>query len=70
MAKVKVRIDQATGEKESLESLIRRFKKLVLKENLMLELRKHEYYKSKSVKRREKSETARRLAESKKSKRR
>lgn len=53
MAKVVAR------EGERLESLLRRFKKKVDKENLMKEMRRHDFYLSKSEKRRIKSKEAR-----------
>ena len=53
MAKVVQYVDKATGEKESLESLLSRFKKKVIKEDLMNELRKKLYFIPDSVKRRE-----------------
>lgn len=62
MAKVVQYVDEMTGEKESVDSMIRRFKKLVIKDNLMDDIRKHEYYKSKSQKRREKRKEAERRA--------
>ena len=62
MAKVVQHVDEMTGEKESVDSMIRRFKKLVIKDNLMDDVRKHEYYKSKSQKRREKRKEAERRA--------
>ena len=53
MAKVVQYVDKATGEKESLESLLSRFKKKVIKEDLMNELSKKLYFVPDSVKRRE-----------------
>lgn len=53
MAKVVQYVDKATGEKESLESLLSRFKKKVIKEDLMNELSKKLYFILDSVKRRE-----------------
>ena len=53
MAKVVQYVDKATGEKESLESLLSRFKKKVIKEDLMNELSKKLYFVADSVKRRE-----------------
>ena len=44
MAKVVQYVDKATGEKESLESLLSRFKKKVIKEDLMNELSKKLYF--------------------------
>lgn len=43
---------------ESAESLIRRFKKKVEKAGILEDMRKHEFYKSPSVKKREKHENA------------
>lgn len=43
---------------ESLDSLLRRFKKKVEKEDLLIELHKKDFYKSPSLKKREKHENA------------
>lgn len=43
---------------ESVESLIRRFRKKVEKAGILDDMRKHEYYKSPAVKKREKHENA------------
>lgn len=53
MAKVVQYVDKATGERESLESLLSRFKKKVIKEDLMNEISKKLYFVPDSVKRRE-----------------
>lgn len=52
MAKVVARKD------ESVESLIRRFKKKVDKDGILMDMYNKEFYKSPSVKRREKHENA------------
>lgn len=52
MAKVTARRD------ESLDSLIRRFKKKVEKEAIMDDMRKKQFYKASSLKKREKHEAA------------
>lgn len=52
MAKVTARRD------ESLDSLIRRFKKKVEKEAIMDDMRKKQFYKAPSLKKREKHEAA------------
>ena len=49
---------QGRQTKEDLESLLRRFRKKVEKEGLVEELRKREYYKSPSLKKREKHKNA------------
>ena len=46
-------------ENESLESALKRFKRNCAKAGVMSDLRKKEYYQSPSVKRRKKSEAAR-----------
>ena len=46
-------------ENESLESALRRFKRSCAKAGILADLRKKEYYQSPSVKRRKKSEAAR-----------
>ena len=46
-------------ENESLDSALRRFKRSCAKSGVMSELRKREHYESPSVKRRKKSEAAR-----------
>lgn len=43
---------------EDLESMLRRFKRKVEKEEILEDMRKHEFYKSPSVKKREKHENA------------
>ena len=53
MAKVVLRED------ETLDSALRRFKRLCDKAGIMQELRKREYYEKPSVKRKRKSEAAR-----------
>jgi small subunit ribosomal protein S21 len=47
------------GENESLESALRRFKKKCARSGVLAEVRKREHYESPSVKRRKKSEAAR-----------
>lgn len=53
MAEVKV------GKNETLDSALRRFKKSCQKAGVMSEARKHEVYEKPSVKRKKKSEAAR-----------
>lgn len=53
MAKVKMR------DNEDLESLIRRFRKQVMKEETIYECRKHDFFLKKALKRKEKSKHAR-----------
>ena len=53
MAEIRVK------ENESLDSALRRFKRSCAKDGTLAELRKKEYYQSPSVKRRKKSEAAR-----------
>lgn len=47
---------------ETFESLLKRFKKYVVKNNIIQELRKREYYVKPSVKRKLKAEAARKRA--------
>ena len=47
------------GENESLESALKRFKRSCAKSGVLAEVRKREHYESPSVKRRKKSEAAR-----------
>jgi ribosomal protein S21 len=54
MAKVIQYVDEMTGERESIDSMLRRFKKQVIKDEILDDLRKHEYYISKSAIRRAK----------------
>jgi ribosomal protein S21 len=69
MTNVKVvRRKEANGELESADSLIRRFKKAVQKADIMKEVRKREYFMSKAVKRRIKSEEHQKLLRRKKNK--
>lgn len=51
MAKVVMYTSKDTGEKESVDSLLRRFKKAVTKEDILYECKKREYFMSKSLKR-------------------
>ena len=54
-------------KEESLESMIRRFNRKIEKEGLVEDMWKHTYYKSPSVKKREKHESAlKRLAKNQK----
>lgn len=55
---------------EEVEKLIRRFKKKVIEEEILIELRKREYYMSPSIKRKEKAKRAkyRRLLDQRKAK--
>ncbi len=53
MAEIRVK------ENESLDSALRRFKRQCQKSNLLAELRKREHYEKPSVKRKKKSEAAR-----------
>lgn len=70
MAKVVLYVDKTTGEREPIDSALRRFKKQVFNENIIQECRKREYYRSKSLKRKEKSEEAqKRLRRKQKNKR-
>ena len=48
------------GENESLENALRRFKKQCAKSGVISEVRKREHYEKPSVKRKKKSEEARR----------
>ena len=47
------------GKDETLESALKRFKRLTAKEGTMAELRKREHYEKPSVKRKKKAEAAR-----------
>ena len=47
------------GKDESIESALKRFKRKCQKDGIIGDLRKHEAYKKPSVKRKEKSEAAR-----------
>ena len=58
LAKVCARYDKESRTYESLDSMIRRFKKSVEKERILEDMKKHEFYKSKSVKKRLKHEEA------------
>ena len=59
MSEVKIR------ENESLDSALRRFKRSCAKSGVLSELRKREHYESPSVKRRKKSEAARKRKKTK-----
>ncbi len=56
MANISVR------ENESLESALKRFKRACARDGIMAEIRKREYYEKPSVKRKKKSEAARKKA--------
>ena len=47
------------GENESLESALKRFKRKCQKDNILGDLRKKEFYEKPSVRRKQKSEAAR-----------
>ncbi|MDR3021732.1 MAG: 30S ribosomal protein S21 [Clostridiales bacterium] len=47
------------GDNESLDSALKRFKRKCQKDNILGDLRKKEYYEKPSVKRKKKSEAAR-----------
>ena len=53
MAEIRVK------DNESLDSALRRFKRTCQKSGVMAEIRKHEHYEKPSVKRKKKSEAAR-----------
>lgn len=53
MAEVKI------GKNESLDSALRRFKKQCQRSGILAEVRKHEHYEKPSVRRKKKSEAAR-----------
>ncbi|MGE5598471.1 MAG: 30S ribosomal protein S21 [Bacteroidota bacterium] len=53
MAEIKI------GKNESLDSALRRFKKQCQRSGILAELRKHEHYEKPSVRRKKKSEAAR-----------
>ena len=50
---------QNTSEKESIDSMLRRFKKQVKKEGILQECRNREFFLKKSLARKEKSKRAR-----------
>jgi ribosomal protein S21 len=66
MAKVVAQIDRNTGEKESVDSMLRRFKKQVLKDDIMWEVKRRQYFKPKSLARKEKSIEALKRSKNKK----
>jgi len=51
MAKVYAYTDRNTGEKESVESLMKRFKKKVTEDRILYECKRREYFVPKSLKR-------------------
>lgn len=57
------RVKVVAKKDEPLDSLIRRFKKEVMASGIMEDLGKHEYYRSPSLKRKEKHENAMRRLE-------
>lgn len=66
MARVVVYIDNNTQEKESIESAIKRFKKVAFKDEIVLECKKRQYFMSKREKRKFKHDMAIRRAKNKK----
>ena len=52
-------VEVKVGENESIESALRRFKKRTQKAGVLSDLRKHERYEKPSVKKKRKSEAAR-----------
>ena len=65
-----VRFKDANGEWESADSLLRRFKKAVLKADVIKNVRKHEYFISKPMRRKLKSEEHQKMLRRKKNKNR
>lgn len=55
MAKVYARVNRETGEKEDITSLLRRFKKKVMEDQILYECKRREYFVNKSLKRKLKS---------------
>lgn len=55
MAKVVAYVDRTTGEKESAESMLRRFKKQVLNDQILYEVKRREYFMNPALKRKMKS---------------
>ena len=55
MAKVFTRRDRETGELEDISSLIRRFKKQVINDQILYECKRREYFVKSSLKRKLKS---------------
>lgn len=66
MAKVVAQIDRNTGELESVDSLIRRFKKQVLKDDILYECKRRQYYVPKSLARKLKAIEAQKRRKNKK----
>ena len=65
-----VRFKDANGEWESADSLLRRFKKAVLKADILKSVKKHEYFISKPMRRKLKSEEHQKMLRRKKNKNR
>ena len=65
-----VRFKDANGEWESADNLLRRFKKAVLKADILKNVRKHEYFISKPIRRKLKSEEHQKMLRRKKNKNR
>lgn len=66
MAKVTVRKDRETGEVETIDSLVKRFKKQVQKDDTLYECKRRQYFVKKSLARKAKSVEAIRRAKNKK----
>ena len=59
MASVVRQMNRETGELESVETMLKRFKKQVLKDDILYECKKREHFMNAAEKRREKSKRAR-----------
>lgn len=55
MAKVVAYVSRETGEKEPVDSLIRRFKKQVLNDNILYECKRREFFMKPALKRKMKA---------------
>lgn len=58
--------DRDTGELEPIDDFLRRWKKAVVKSEIIYECRKREYFLKKSLEKKRKSEDARKKAKNKK----
>ena len=66
MAKILPVVNKETGETESFDSMLRRFKKATIKEEILIECKKRQHFMSKREKRQFKSDMAIRRVKNKK----
>ncbi len=66
MSKIVKYVDNSTNEAETVDSMLKRFKKTTFKEEILIECKKRQYFMTKRQKRQWKSDMAKRRAKNKK----